>query len=59
MLTAADCDYRSDPGPDATLFARVVLRLSPDSTVDLCISQIMSAPENLHAVQHYAGCDGS
>jgi len=55
-LTVADCDYRSDPGYDHSLFARVVVRLSPDKQVDTFMDQIMLAPENLYGAQYYAGC---
>lgn len=58
-LTAADCDYREDPGYDHSLFGRVVVRLSPDPAVDACKDQIIMARENLYGAQYYAGCHHS
>jgi hypothetical protein len=55
-LTAADCDYREDPGYGHSLFGRVVVRVSPDPTVDSLLQQVIMVPENLYAAQYYAGC---
>jgi hypothetical protein len=55
-LTAADCDYRADPGDSFPLFARILIRISPDAAVDNFIGQLSVLPDDLFAAQYYAGC---
>lgn len=55
-LSAADCDYRVDPGDSFPLFARILMRLSPDPAVDSFVGQLKVLPDDLFAAQYYAGC---